>query len=116
MSHLLVQWYLDCFEVKIPEYQYTNEYFQFDTRWSRESMNYVVQQLLANAQASSNSDCTILPSPASAHLEDSSVTWGGQFEGSELVNTCPVDNFLTLLSLHSPHKVSDAIQLSNVFL
>ena len=39
--------------------------------------------------------------------------WGGQFEGNELVNTCPVDNFITLLNLHS-HKVSSALRLANV--
>ena len=32
--------------------------------------------------------------------EDMCVTWNGHFNGVKLVNTCSVDNFLTLLSLH----------------
>ena len=113
MSNLLAQWYLDSFEIKIPEYQYTGEDFDFSTRWSGASMDYstnfllpVVQQLLATSKASAKH-------PASLRLEDSCVTWGGQFEGNELVNTCPVDNFITLLNLHS-HKVSSALRLANV--
>ena len=119
MSNLLAQWYLDSFEIKIPEYQYTGEDFDFSTRWSEESMDNstkvllpVVEQLLATSKASANSDNT-LATPASLRLEDSCVTWGGQFEGNELVNTCPVDNFITLLNLHS-HKVSSALRLANV--
>ena len=85
----------------------------------RESMDYftkvllpVVQQLLATSKASADSDNT-LATPASLRLEDSCVTWDGQIEGNELVNTCPVDNFITLLNLH-PHKVSEALRLANV--
>ena len=33
-------------------------------------------------------------------LEDLCVTWGGYVHGIELVNTRPMDNFVTLLSLH----------------
>ncbi|KAI6655662.1 hypothetical protein LOD99_1802 [Oopsacas minuta] len=32
--------------------------------------------------------------------EDMCVTWNGHFNGVKLVNTCSVDNFLTLLSLY----------------
>ena len=92
MSNLLAQWYLDSFEIKIPEYQYTGEDFDFSTRWSGESMDYspnvllpVVQQLLATSKASANNNNT-LATPASLRLEDSCATWGGQFEGNELVN------------------------------
>ena len=66
MSNLLAQWYLDSFEIKIPEYQYTGEDFDFSTRWSEESMDYstkvllpVVEQLLATSKAPANSDNTL---------------------------------------------------------
>ena len=122
MSNLLAQWYLDSFEVKIPEHQYTDEYFQFSSHWAMESMDYstkillpVVQQLLFTSHTLPKSDCTsiMLPTPASTDLEDLCVIWGGQFEGIELVNTCPVDNFITLLSLHS-YQISEALRLSDV--
>ena len=120
MSNLLAQWYLDSFEVKIPEHQYTDEDFQFSSHWARESMDYstkillpVVQQLLFTSHTLSKSDCIMLPTPASTDLEDLCVTWGGQFEGIELINTCPVDKFITLLCLHYYH-ISEALRLSDV--
>ena len=120
ISNLLAQWYLDSYEIKLPVIQYTDEARQFSAHWERESMDYstkillpVVQQLLSTSQHLPKSDCCVLATSASAHLEDLCVTWGGQFEGNELVNTCPVDYFITLLSLHS-HIVSEAFRLSNV--
>ena len=73
----------------------------------------VVQQLLFTSHTLPKSDCIMLPTPASTDLEDLCVIWGGQFEGIELANTCPVDNFITLLSLHS-YQISEALRLSDV--
>ena len=73
----------------------------------------VVQQLLFTSYTLPKSDCIMLPTPASTDLEDLCVIWGGQFEGIELVNTCPVDNFITLQSLHS-YQISEALRLSDV--
>ena len=117
MSNLLAQWYLDRFEVTIPEHQYTYEDFQFSSHWARgrvwKILLPVVQQLLFTSHTLPKSDCIMLPTPASTDLEDLCVIWGGQFEGIGLVNTCPVDNFITLLSLHS-YQISEALRLSDV--
>ena len=28
------------------------------------------------------------------------MEWGGEYKDTQLVNTCPIDNFITLISLH----------------
>ena len=38
----------------------------------------------------------------SSDLETLCVDWGGEYMNSKLVNTCPLVNFITLLSLHLP--------------
>ena len=38
----------------------------------------------------------------SSDLETLCVDWGGEYMNSKLVNTCPLDNFITLMSLHLP--------------
>ena len=35
-------------------------------------------------------------------LETLCVDWGGGYMNTKLVNTCPLDNFITLMSLHLP--------------
>ena len=36
----------------------------------------------------------------SSQLETLCVEWGGEYKDTQLVNTCPIDNFITLISLH----------------
>ena len=33
-------------------------------------------------------------------FEHHCVDWGGDYEDTKLVNTCSIDNFITLISLH----------------
>ena len=56
ISNILAEWHLESKNIKIPQYQYTTEDFEFSTRWSHESMNYstevlfpVVSELIANS-------------------------------------------------------------------
>ena len=44
-------------------------------------------------------------------FEDNCVTWGGHYDGVELVNTCSIDNFITLLTLHKV-KILEAFELT----
>ncbi|KAI6659404.1 KRAB-A domain-containing protein 2-like [Oopsacas minuta] len=37
--------------------------------------------------------------PSLTQLETLCVMWGGEYNGIQLINTCPIDNFLTLISL-----------------
>ena len=111
MSEVLSQWYLESFGVKIPIYQYANDDFEFSTRWQQKSMNYstkvlqpVLNELLINyPETKTISMITISSDTYSTtdnFLEEACVTWGGHCDAIELVNTCSVDNFITLLSLH----------------
>ena len=108
MADILIQWYLECCEIKIPMYQYTDDDFKFATYWQEKAMNYttkvlhpVVTELIINApQAANENSNKNTPLPLSFPLEDLCVSWGGYCHGIELVNTCSVDNFITLLSLH----------------
>ena len=123
MSNLLAQWYLDSFDIKIPEYQYTDEDYEFSSQWSTKSFDYstkvlipVVQQLIAISKTSHNNVPIILGEYSlSQQMEDICATWGGQHEGIQLVNTCTVDNFITLQSLHSD-ILPTAFQLSSLSL
>ena len=86
MSNVLVEWYLECFGVKIPEYQYTQEDNDFATRWLSESMDYstkillpVVQQLLTTRVPTvSHAIVPVLPFTLSQQKEDICATWGGR--------------------------------------
>ena len=106
MTDILSQWYLDSDGIKIPYYQYTNEDFNFSTHWQQESMNYstnvlqpVLNELIINTPETLPTTLNnVINSEYS--LEDSTVTWGGFCDSIELVNTCSVDNIITLLSLN----------------
>ena len=39
--------------------------------------------------------------PSLSQLETLCISWGGEHTGTQLVNTCPIDNFITLISLHN---------------
>ena len=38
--------------------------------------------------------------PSFLQLETLCVEWGGDYKDTQLVNTCPIDNYITLISLH----------------
>ena len=112
VTEILVQWYLESFEIKIPMFQYTKEDFEFSTKWQQKSMDYttkvlypVLSEMMINS-LKSEKDLSMPQLSLQEHfasdnsLEDLCVTWGGYVHGIELVNTCPMDNFVTLLSLH----------------
>ena len=40
ITHVLAQFYLESYKVKIPEYQYTSQDFEFSTKWATNSMNF----------------------------------------------------------------------------
>ena len=120
---ILTQFYLESYEVKIPEYQYTSQDFEFSTKWANESMNYSTKVLLPvikehlvkhfghEIHPKSNSTLPFPFQTTRCPIEDMCLTWGGNCDGVELVNTCSVDNFFTLLSLY--HEIiSTAYALS----
>ena len=50
---------------------------------------------------SEDSDPTeFLSTSASQSLEDRCVVWGGEYNEIKLLNTCPLDNIITVMSLH----------------
>ena len=112
VTEVLVQFYLESYSVKIPEYQYTSQDFEFSTKWATDSMNYATKVLLpvvrelmaAHFEPSVASDSQSAPnqtlSTPQASIEEMCATWGGHYDGVKLVNTCSIDNFVTLLSLH----------------
>ena len=112
ISEILTTYYLEAYEIKIPYYQYTSQDFEFATKWQTESMNYatkvllpVVKELLVahfNSEIPSQSQAppVLVVSQTFKHsVEDICLTWGGHYNDIELVNTCPMDNFITMLSL-----------------
>ena len=112
MTEILIQWYLESFEIKIPVLQYTNDDFEFSTHWQQKRMDYttkvlypVLSEMMINSpqpEKELTKPQLLLnePFPSDNSLEDLCVTWGGYVHGIELDNTCPMDNFVTLLSLH----------------
>ena len=61
----------------------------------------VVKQLLVahfNSEIPSQPQAPVLVASQSS-VEDICLTRGGHFNDIELINTCPIDNFLTMLSL-----------------
>ena len=54
----------------------------------------------------------MVPLPSES-LEDNCVTWGGEYNGMTLVNTCSVDNLITALSLHM-QTLSNSIKLASI--
>ena len=127
---VLAQFYLESHEIKIPEYQHTTLDFEFSHKWAKDSIDYptnvlfpVVMELIAEHLIHDELSQSTLPQPLprsptdkplestilqtipfssiSNHpIEDLCVTWGGKFNGVQLINTCSIDNFFTLLSLH----------------
>ena len=127
ISDILVKYYLESNEIKIPEYQYTSQDFEFATKWDTNSINYttkvllpVVEELLAthfSSDVPSKSKSPQLLSTShnsQVYVEDICVTWGGHYNGVELVNTCSIDNFITLLSLHQA-EILAAFDLTGEF-
>ena len=111
MYEVLSQWYLESLGVKIPIYQYTNDDFEFSTHWQQKSMNYltkvfqpVLNELFINYHETKTTSMITVSSDTYStsdnFLEEACVTWGGHCDAIELVNTCSVDNFITLLSIH----------------
>ena len=47
-------------------------------------------------------------------MENMCVSWGCHYDGIELTKTCPVDNFITLLSLHA-RRIFTAFTLASFF-
>ncbi|KAI6657828.1 hypothetical protein LOD99_570 [Oopsacas minuta] len=112
VTEILIQWYLESFETKIPILQYTKEDFELSTKGQQKSMDYITKVLypvlsvMMINSPKSEKELSVPQLSLQAHflsdqsLEDLCVTWGGYVHGIELVNTCPMDNFVTLLSLH----------------
>ena len=108
LSEILNNWYLESHDVKIPFYQYTNEEFDFSSYWERRSTDYstkillpVIQQLLSKPFQYETLDAKVQGINCSSEsLEEYCAAWGGEYNGIRFVNTCPVDNFITLFSLH----------------
>ena len=109
---MVKEWYLESQSIKIPYYQYTNDDFEFSTLWGNKSTDYstkvllpVMQQLLTVSNAPNRSGMKILDVETDSFsslqsLEDICVEWGGEYSGVKLVNTCPLDNIITILSIH----------------
>ncbi|KAI6658293.1 hypothetical protein LOD99_15562 [Oopsacas minuta] len=108
VSEILNKWYLESHDIKIALYQYTREELDFSSYWERKSTDYttkillpVIQQLLSKScqyeiidAKVQGIDCT------SESLEECCAAWGEEYNGIRFVNTWPVDNFITLFSLH----------------
>ena len=105
ISEILREWYLESNNIKIPEFLLTEQDFEISSRWNAESADYstkillpVIQQLLHSPM--NQEKCPEIKKSNSESLEDKCVPWGGNYNGVALVNTCPGDNFITMLSLH----------------
>ena len=103
---------LESNEIKIPYYQHTSQDFEFATEWQTESMNYATKVLLpvvkelivVHLNSEIPSQPQVPPVLVASHnfkdsVEDICLTWGGHYNDVELVNTCSIDNFITMLSL-----------------
>ncbi|KAI6652476.1 hypothetical protein LOD99_7490 [Oopsacas minuta] len=108
VSEILNKWYLESHDIKIPFYQYTREELDFSSYWERKSTDYTTKILLSKIQQLLNKSCQyeILDAKVqgidctSESLEECCAAWGEEYNGIRFVNTCPVDNFITLFSLH----------------
>ena len=101
ITEVLAQFYLESYEVKIPEYQYTCQDFEFSTKWATDSMNYATKVLLPVVKELLAAHFEpLVASESQTIFEEMCATWGGHYDGVKLINTCSIDNFITLLSLH----------------
>lgn len=113
ISDILREWYLESNNIKIPEYLFTDEDHEISSRWSIESIDYATKVLLPVIQ-----QLLILPNETemkdlkSLSLESRCVSWGGNYKEITFVNTCPLDNFITVLSLHL-NALLNSIKLSS---
>ena len=123
ITDILRAWYLESFNIKIPEFLVTDEDFEISSHWNKKSVDYstkvllpVIQLLLINPPKSEiieNSKHPEIETSSSESLEDICVTWGGEWNGISLVNTCPLDNFITALSLNMQTLLT-SIKLASV--
>ena len=101
ITEVLAQFYLESYKVKIPEYQYTCQDFEFSTKWATDSMNYATKVLLPVVKELLAAHFEpLVASESQTIFEEMCATWGGHYDGVKLINTCSIDNFITLLSLH----------------
>ena len=115
MADILSQWYLECHSIKIPIYQHSEEDYEYSSHWQQKSMDYatkvlqpVLNELILQVP---EIEIDLTTHKSSRHFsEDMCVTWGGHLDGIELVNTCSIDNFITLLNLHHD-TISEALEL-----
>ena len=120
ISEILVKYYLESNGIKIPEHLNTSQDFEFATKWETKSMNYttkvllpVVIKLLTTYFNSTLPSESLTPPKSTSQVcfEDNCITWGGHYDGVELVNTCSIDYFITLLTLHKV-KILEAFELT----
>ena len=114
---ILIKWYREAFKADVPYWLLTDEDRAKASYWDRKATDYttkvfypaisdiIASKIEENKQTDTLSN-TLNSSDYSTQtnelfsLENLGVNWGGLYLGTHLINTCPIDNIITLISIN----------------